>query len=290
MPVNTTDSKVVLTHPNGSSVEILLYGATIISWKAPSKLDAGPPAERLYTSAKAFLDGSKPVRGGIPVVFPFFGPVTRPEHAQLSQHGFARNEVWKFDSVVLDSEAGVSVRLVFEPSAAVQAKFAAPFKLSYVITLAAHQLTSHLHVDNPSETNTFTFQALLHTYIRANVALSTVTPLKGLTYINKLKPGFPEEVEEREAVDVREPADYVYKSAPGEYEVSWGGGLAIEIKASGFNDVVIWNPGKESGQKMSDLEDGGWDLFICVEPGAASYWIDLPPGKSWDGQQVLTVI
>jgi len=114
-------------------------------------------------------------------------------------------------------------------------------------------------------------------------------PLKGLTYINKLKPGNPEEIEEREAVDVREPADFVYKKAGGEYEVSWGGGLGIEVKATGLDDVVIWNPGKE-GKKMTDLEDGGWDLFIAVEPGAASYWIDLAPGKSWMGQQVLTVI
>ena len=144
-----------------------------------------------------------------------------------------------------------------EPSETVKLRFTPTFSLFYTVTLAAHQLTSHLRAENPSETDTFTFQALLHTYIRANVALSTVTPLKGLTYINKLKPGFPEEVEEREAVDVREPADYVYKSAPGEYEVAWGGGLGIEVKATGFNDVVIWNPGKE-GKNMSDLEDGGW--------------------------------
>jgi glucose-6-phosphate 1-epimerase len=139
----------------------------------------------------------------------------------------------------------------------VTAKFPAAFSLSYVATLAAHQLTTALHVTNPSTTSTFTFQALLHTYIRANTALSTVTPFKGLTYINKLKPGFPEEVETREAVDVREPADFVYKSAGGEYEVSWGGGLGVEVKAIGFNDVVLWNPGKE-GKKMTDLEEGGW--------------------------------
>jgi glucose-6-phosphate 1-epimerase len=146
---------------------------------------------------------------------------------------------------------------VLEPSGVIKANFPAEFSLVYVVTLAAHQLTTDLHVTNPSTTDTFTFQALLHTYIRTNTALSTVTPLKGLTYINKLKPGNPEEVEEREAVDVREPADFVYKSAGGEYEVSWGGGLGIEIKATGLNDVVIWNPGKD-GKKMADLDDGGW--------------------------------
>ena len=62
-------------------------------------------------SSKAALDGSKPVRGGIPVVFPAFGPPTHPEHSKLPQHGFARSEIWNFGGVIMDNEAGVSVRL-----------------------------------------------------------------------------------------------------------------------------------------------------------------------------------
>jgi D-hexose-6-phosphate mutarotase len=30
---------------------------------------------------------------------------------KLAQHGFARNEVWEFDSIVTDNDEGVSVRL-----------------------------------------------------------------------------------------------------------------------------------------------------------------------------------
>ena len=62
-------------------------------------------------SGKAAMDGSKPVRGGVPVVFPCFGAPSHPDHAKLPQHGFARSEVWSFSDVVLDNEAGVSVRL-----------------------------------------------------------------------------------------------------------------------------------------------------------------------------------
>ncbi len=88
---------------------ILFYGATVVSWKVPN--ETAQPEERLFVSSKAFTDGSKPVRGGIPVVFPCFGAPTHPEHAKLSQHGFARNEIWTLDKVVMDNEAGVSVRL-----------------------------------------------------------------------------------------------------------------------------------------------------------------------------------
>ncbi len=105
------DIIILLTLSQGSSAEILLFGATVISWKSPSTTTS-VPTERLFVSSKSSLDGSKAVRGGIPVVFPFFGAPTKPEHSKLPQHGFARNHVWSWDGgAVMDNEAGVSVRL-----------------------------------------------------------------------------------------------------------------------------------------------------------------------------------
>lgn len=89
---------------------MLLYGATVVSWKTGTLSDP-MPEERLFVSSKAALDGSKPVRGGIPIVFPCFGAPSHPEHMELGQHGFARNTAWTFDSVVKDEASGVSVRL-----------------------------------------------------------------------------------------------------------------------------------------------------------------------------------
>jgi hypothetical protein len=45
-----------------SSAKIYLHGATVSSWKKGEK-------EMLFLSEKALLDGSKPIRGGIPLVF-----------------------------------------------------------------------------------------------------------------------------------------------------------------------------------------------------------------------------
>lgn len=62
--ISPDNSRVKATLPTGESVEVLLYGATVISWKSASG------QENLFLSQKALLDGSKAVRGGIPVVFP----------------------------------------------------------------------------------------------------------------------------------------------------------------------------------------------------------------------------
>ncbi len=65
--------KVVATLPSGESVEVLLFGATVTSWKSN-----GGKTENLWLSEKADLTGTKAVRGGIPVVF----PVSYPAHGQ----------------------------------------------------------------------------------------------------------------------------------------------------------------------------------------------------------------
>lgn len=73
--ISDDSSRITARLPTGESLEIMLYGATVISWKNADGSD------NLWLSEKAVLDGSKPVRGGIPVVFPVryyysFGPDT----------------------------------------------------------------------------------------------------------------------------------------------------------------------------------------------------------------------
>lgn len=62
--VSDDKARVSAVLPSGESVEVLLFGATVLSWK-----DAAGD-EKLWLSKDAVLDGSKGVRGGIPLVFP----------------------------------------------------------------------------------------------------------------------------------------------------------------------------------------------------------------------------
>lgn len=64
--VTTSDdgSKVEAKLVSGETISVLLFGATVTSWKDASG------DEKLWLSDAAKLDGSKAVRGGIPLVFP----------------------------------------------------------------------------------------------------------------------------------------------------------------------------------------------------------------------------
>ncbi|EIW64672.1 galactose mutarotase-like protein [Trametes versicolor FP-101664 SS1] len=293
MPLLQKDDRVVLQHPKGASAEILYYGATVISWKAGSPTNP-QPTERLFVSGKAALDGSKPVRGGIPVVFPAFGAPTHPDHAKLSQHGFARNNVWAFGANVMDNEAGVSVKLTLAPNDAIKAQFDHPFELEYVVTLAEHQLTTGLHVKHTglSTTAPFEFQALFHNYIRAPANDVRISPLSGISYYDKTEATeearAAPKLEARAGVDVNKFTDSVYEDAGGRYDVVWPSG-AIEVRATNLKDVVVWNPQQEAGSKIGDMEAGGWEKYVCVEPGYVRGFVKIEPGQTWSGQQVLSV-
>lgn len=199
--VDINDSRVIARLPTGESVEVLLFGATVISWKSADGV------ENLWLSEAAKLDGSKPVRGGIPVVFPVrerfpllssysifrrrntnlrtkvFGPPPK-NHAtsSLPQHGFARSVRWEFlgkstsESEAAQTKAGPAddgVTLDFGLySSAVPENFrkAWPydFGLVYSVTLSKAGLRTMVNVRNEGK-EPFEFQVLLHTYLRVNV-------------------------------------------------------------------------------------------------------------------------
>lgn len=80
--ISDGSSRVTAVLPTGESVEILLFGATVLSWKDASG------DEKLWLSEGAKLDGTKAVRGGIPLVFPVclfrYSPDLRPTKSYIS--------------------------------------------------------------------------------------------------------------------------------------------------------------------------------------------------------------
>jgi glucose-6-phosphate 1-epimerase len=94
---------------------------------------------------------------------PIFGPPpsSPPEYASLSQHGFARTQIWTLEKVVMDRKEGVSIRLI-APSP--PESFPHSYRLNYVVTLTAHQLSTDIHLLNNGDKD-FMFQALLHNYL-----------------------------------------------------------------------------------------------------------------------------
>jgi glucose-6-phosphate 1-epimerase len=183
LPQPTVDVSGLTIHatlPSGDTVTINLFGATVTSWTVASG------TEQLFLSSAAKLDGSKAIRGGIPIVFPVFGPPPK-DHAtsKLPQHGFARSVLWEFlGKNTSESKGGKrggdeEVRLDFGLSSGMlpeemKAKWPYEFGLVYSVTLGRGTLETGLHVQNKGG-EAFEFQALFHNYLKIEVGATKST-------------------------------------------------------------------------------------------------------------------
>ena len=124
--------KVILEHGSGALAEIYAHGATVTRYRSPGG------REVLWTSSIAVFDGKKAIRGGIPVVFPFFGP--NPDErvgtvAPCPQHGFARTSRWSIADLSVTSEGGCKAVFQLQDSEATRSIWPFSFKLSYEVVL-----------------------------------------------------------------------------------------------------------------------------------------------------------
>ena len=48
---------------------------------------------------------------------------------------------------------------------------------------------------------------------------------------------------------------------------------AIAMVSRGNGQLIVWNPGPDSAERVEDFGENGWNRFVCVEPAT------IPPGK-----------
>src|SRR4051812_8561661 len=133
-----------------STAEIYLHGAHITHFK---KKDESP---LLFLSQCSRFAENEPIRGGIPVILPWFGP-----REGMSQHGFARVKEWELKEFVTAPDGSVSVQFCL-PDCPEASGFPA-FAAEYVVTVNEF-LTAELVITNKSQDEVFTFENCLHTY------------------------------------------------------------------------------------------------------------------------------
>lgn len=120
-------------------------GALVTSFKVRER-------ELLYLDQETFLDVSRNVRGGIPVLFPSPGRLTddRWQHEQrsgtLKQHGFARTLPWE-----VVSATDPSVILQLKSSDATLAAYPWPFAATLEVSIAASRLRLTMLLENTGE-------------------------------------------------------------------------------------------------------------------------------------------
>ena len=260
---------------DGASAIAALQGAQLLSWVPPRA------EECLYLSSRSAFERGRPIRGGIPVVFPQFA-----DRGPLSQHGFARTQAWSLTSAS-ESELGSEVIFALESSPQSLALWPGVFRLELIIAIGGPRLDVQFRVTNTGKAG-FAFAAALHTYLRVSEAASArLEGLRGTRYMNRGDGAMGTEA--REIVTAEEPIDRVYLATPPATRLEDAGRI-LRIEQRGFTDTVVWNPGRKGTSQMPDMPPDGFRHMLCVEAAAIEPPVSLNPGAVWDGGQSLELI
>jgi glucose-6-phosphate 1-epimerase len=251
-----------------STAEIYLHGAHVTHFK---KRDGSP---LLFLSQCSRFAENQPIRGGIPVIFPWFGP-----REAMGQHGFARVKPWELKEFAPSPDGSVSLRLRLPDSP--EASSFPPCTVEYIVTVN-ESLTLQLSVTNNSPDDIFPFENCLHTYFEVgDIKSVSVKGLKGVSYLDKVE-GFAQKTESEDAIRFNSEVDRVYLNTTGAVDiVDQKLKRTIRVEKQGSVSTVVWNPWIAKAQQMPDFGNEEFEHMVCVESGnVAANMIKLPPGET----------
>ena len=261
-----------------ADADICLYGAHVTSFRPRNTMDV------LWMSPDSFFEVDKPIRGGIPVCFPWFGPhKTDPDQPQ---HGFARLMYWDVLETRVKPNGETLVRLQLCSSDETKAYWPYDFLAEMIITIGL-TLTVTLKVTNTSA-EPFEYGCALHSYYNLSaIENMSIEGLHGTAYYNQLTAENGVQGEDflqirgaftRHYLDTETPvviADSIFRRR-------------IKVNKSGSKVTTVWNPGQEACANSIDLPEDGYETFVCVEAtNAFGYEIQLAPGESYETSAII---
>lgn len=241
---------------DGAQAIVTLYGAHLVSWQGADG------AERLFCSTASKLDGSRAIRGGVPLIFPQFA-----ERGTGMRHGFARVATWRLH----DSGAGFAVFALDQgdlPAALAQA-WPHDFALTLRVEVGGDALALTFEVSNTGA-DAFAFSAALHTYF----SIDDLAHVR----IGGVQEG---------ALRIEDHVDRIYQGIDGALTLA-DGSATLRLAQSGFTDAVVWNPGARDAAALSDMEDADYRRFVCIEAALIDA-LTLAPGAAWRGAHTIRI-
>jgi len=263
-----------------ATTRICLYGAHIMNFTPTDSKDI------LWTSPESLFQVGKPIRGGIPVCFPWFGPHKTDQ--SKPQHGFGRLMYWDVieTAVTPDSETLVRLKLCSSD----ETRFYWPYDFcAEIIIVVGKSLSVALKVTNTSSTP-LNYSCALHTYYNiSDIENINIYGLKGARYHNHLEQG--DHIQESPNLEIHKAETRHYHDTEATCIIDDPGfGRKILAAKSGSRITTVWNPWAEACAQIGDLPDDGYKTFICIESvNSFDDLIILNPGESHETSAIISL-
>ena len=266
-----------LSNRHGTA-RIYRHGAHVTSWCPTGG------SEVLWMSSRSWFEAGKPIRGGIPVCFPWFGG--HPTDKTKPAHGFARLRRWDLLRQQEGNETEVVLGLGDDADS--RALWPHAFRAELSLRLGP-ALTVALSITNTGSAP-ITFSEALHTYLGvADIATTTVDGLQGGAYDDRAGGGSVARVDDAPRVSFTAETDRLYCGQAGPHVVD-DGQRRIRVAKDGAKSTVVWNPWIAKAAAMPDYGDREWPGMVCVEAAnAAADSVTLAAGATHRCATVLTL-
>jgi glucose-6-phosphate 1-epimerase len=244
---------------------VYLHGAHVTHWRPSGH------APVLFMSAHTHFAPDGALRGGVPVIFPWFGLRAGDPHAP--GHGFARRRPWR-----LEREGDHDVVLALDADPTTRAAWPHDFALRLHVELAA-RLTIALEVTNTSS-EAWTYEEALHTYFAVgDVTATVVTGLEGAGYLDKTD-AMARKRHPHEPMRFTGEVDRIFPGSTCACVVEDPVlKRRLQVDKCGSATTVVWNPWTERARVLTDLGDDEWQTMVCVETAnVGDDAITLAPG------------
>ncbi len=260
--------KIIVT-TKFSTAEIYPHGAHITHFQKNGE----PPI--LFLSVKSYFAPGKPIRGGVPVIFPWFGN----RDAEPS-HGFARITEWQL--VETSAAADGSVTLQFALPEIPGREAWKNLRTEFVVTVS-DTLTMELIAANDGCDDSLEIENCLHTYFHVgDIGAVSIDGLRGAHYLDNAAGGNGElKIQTESPLRVAKETNRLYLDTTSAVEIHDENlGRVIRVVKSGSHSTVVWNPW--TTQKLpDDFDPAEHKHMVCVESGNMKQnKIALAPGKS----------
>ena len=243
---------------DGVAGELYLQGAQLTAWQLSNERPV------LFTSPRSAFAPGRAIRGGIPIIFPWFGPGRHGPSAP--QHGFARTATWHLDGVETAGSESLTLTLSLGEGDVNSPFWPEAFRAIYTVTFA-RTLSLCLTVQNRAM-HPILFEEALHTYLAvSDITAIAISGLVGATYIDKTEAG-RRKPQTAALVTIGAETDRVYLDTSARCVLEdRGWRRQIVIEKIGARSSVVWNPWAEKAAAMADLGDPAWRGMVCVEAG-----------------------
>jgi glucose-6-phosphate 1-epimerase len=277
-------ARATITTP-ACNAELYLQGAHLTRWQPTGHEPV------LFLSERSLYAPGKAIRGGIPIIWPWFGSRTPTPESQRTDgpsHGFARTADWNLAFAALSGD-DLILTLALGPSETSRALGFENFQLAYQLTLG-NELRLQLTVTNLADTHLH-FEEAFHTYFSVGDALQiSLIGLSDTEYLDKTD-NFARKRQIVTPLTLSSETDRPYLNTLTPINlIDPVFHRRITVDKSNSRTTVIWNPWSELSAKLSDMTPTNWQAMTCIETAnAADNTITLAPKEAHSMQAHIIV-